>query len=258
MKPEHKMMTLLCKNLTKSFDGIHAVSGIDAVFEPGRITGLIGPNGAGKTTLFHLLTGFLKPDSGQIIYCNGEIQGLQPWQIAGMGIGRLFQDVRVFPKLSVLDNVRAAFREQQGENPLWALLKRTAIARTEKELTIRARGLLEFVGLLGAENALAEELSYGQQKLLSIARLLANEAQVLLLDEPASGVNPELLQTILKLIRRLAKEDSKVIVVIEHNMQVVKQIADTVYFMDEGRIISSGTPEEVLAHREVREAYIGL
>jgi len=252
------MTTLACKNLTKSFDGIRAVDGIDATFAPGQITGLIGPNGAGKTTLFHLLTGFLKPDSGRIIYRNREIHGLQPWQIAGLGIGRLFQDIRVFAKLSVLDNLLAAFRSQKGENPLWALLKRRAIARTEKDLAIRARGLLEFVGLGHYENALAEELSYGQQKLLAIARLLANEAQVLLLDEPASGVNPELLKSILDLIRRLAKEDSKIIVVIEHNMHVIKEIADTVYFMDEGKIISSGAPEEVLAHREVREAYIGL
>lgn len=252
------MVTLACKNVTKAFDGIHAVDGVDASFEAGKITALIGPNGAGKTTLFHLLTGFLKPDSGMILYKNREIQGLAPWQIAAMGIGRLFQDVRIFPRLTVLDNIRTAFRQQQGENPLWALLKRKAISRAEKEITEQANELLNFVGLTGYEDALAEELSFGQQKLLAIARLLANEAQVLLLDEPASGVHPELVKKLLALIRRLAQEDSKTIVVIEHNMNVVKEIAGVAYFMDHGRILSAGLPHEVLADQQVREAYIGL
>ncbi len=250
-------VTIECCNLTKTFGGLKAVDDVSVTFEAGKVTALIGPNGAGKTTLFHLISGFLRPDSGQIFYRGRRIDGLPPWRIAQMGIGRLFQDVRVFGKLSALDNVRVAFRKQSGENPLWTVVRRLKVNREEQTFTEEAKRLLQFVGLSELENALAEDLSYGQQKLLTIARLLAAGADVFLLDEPTAGVNPEMVRSLLSLIRRLA-EEGKTVVVIEHNMNVVMEIADWVFFMDEGQIIAFGLPEEVLGDRAVRTAYLGI
>jgi len=248
---------LECIEVTKSFGGLKAVDRVSVSFEPGKVTALIGPNGAGKTTLFHLISGALRPDSGQIFYRGVPISGLPPWRISQMGIGRLFQDVRVFGRLSVLDNVRVAFRNQKGENPLWAILRRPAVNREEQTFTEEARRWLAFVGLSELENTRAEDLSYGQQKLLAIARLLAGGADVFLLDEPTAGVNPETVRSLLVLIRRLA-ESGKIVVVIEHNMNVVMEVADWVFFMDEGQIIAFGLPEEVLGDRTIRAAYLGI
>ena len=251
-------ITLKCRNLTKVFEGIHAVSKINADFEAGKITALVGPNGAGKTTLFHLMTGFLRPDGGAIYYRGRRIDGLPPWRIAKMGIGRLFQDVRVFQKLSALDNVLVAFRDQPSENPLRAMVWNILGRRREAHLVDEARQCLDFVGLLDQEQTPAEDLSYGQQKLLSVARLLAMGSDVLLLDEPTAGVNPEMIRRLLELIQRLAYERGKTVVVIEHNMNVVLEIADWVYFIDGGQIIAFGFPQEVLSDPKVRAAYMGL
>jgi len=250
-------VTIECRNLTKTFDGIKAVDGVSLTFEAGKVTALIGPNGAGKTTLFHLISGALRPDTGEIRYQGRRIDGLSPWYIARMGIGRLFQDVRVFNKLTVLDNVRVAFRKQDGENPLWALVYWPWVLRQERELTKEARQWLAFVGLSDLEQAWAEDLSYGQQKLLALARLLAAGADVFLLDEPTAGVNPEMVRSLLRLIRHLA-EEGKTIVVIEHNINVVMEIADWVFFMDEGQIVAFGLSDEVLGDRTVRAAYLGV
>jgi len=252
------MVTLETIDLTKSFGGLRAVNEVDTTFEAGKISALIGPNGAGKTTLFHLITGVIKPDSGKILYNEKEIQGLSPWVIAQMGIGRLFQDVRVFPHLTVLENVLVAFKNQTGEQPLWSLLRRRRLKVEEKYFLEKAKYWLNFVGLSDHEGSLAEALSFGQQKLLSISRLLANNAEVLLLDEPTAGVNPEMAKKITTLIQQLATKENKTVVVIEHNMNVVLEIADWVFFMDEGRIEAFGLPRDVLADKEVREAYIGL
>lgn len=241
-------ITIECRNLTKTFGGLKAVDDVSVAFEAGKVTALIGPNGAGKTTLFHLISGALRPDSGEVWYRGRRIDGLPPWRIAQMGIGRLFQDVRVFGKLTVLDNVRVAFRKQSGENPLWAIVRRFRVNREEQALTQEARRWLAFVGLSESETTPAEDLSYGQQKLLAIARLLAAGADVFLLDEPMAGVNPETVCSLLMLIRRLS-EEGKTVVVIEHNMNVVMEIADWVFFMDEGQIVAFGLPDEVLGDR---------
>ena len=250
-------VTLECRNLVKTFGGVRAIDDLSVTFEAGRITALIGPNGAGKTTLFHLITGALRPDAGEILYRERRIDHLPPWRIAQLGIGRLFQDVRVFNKLTVLENVLVAFRGQSGENPLNSLLRRSAINRQERANVEEARRRLDFVGLGGLSAARGEDLSHGQQKLLALARLLAADADVFLLDEPTSGVNPEMVDTLLDLIRRLAGE-GKTVVVIEHNMDVVMEIANWVYFMDEGEIVAFGLPDEILGDREVRAAYLGL
>ena len=249
--------TLRCQGLTKQFGGLRAVDEIDVGFRSGQITALVGPNGAGKTTLFHLITGALRPDAGRIYYCQQRIDGLPPWQIARMGIGRLFQDVRVFNKLTVRDNVMVAFSDQRGENPLRILLQRALVAKDEREFAEQARYWLGYVGLDDQHALWAEELSYGEQKLLALARLLAFNANVLLLDEPTAGVNPNLTQRLLDLIEQLARQ-GRTVVVIEHNMNVVVEIADEVYFIDEGRIVAAGPPGEVLGNPEVRDAYLGL
>jgi ABC-type branched-subunit amino acid transport system ATPase component len=249
--------TVQCLELTKSFGGVKAVDRLSVSFEPGRVTALVGPNGAGKTTLFHLISGSLRPDAGEIQYCSRRIDRLKPWQIARIGVGRLFQDVRVFNKISVLDNVRVAFSRQQGENPLWALIARHRVNQQEVDLLVEARKWLEFVGLGGLENVTAESLSYGQQKLLAVARLLAAGADVFLLDEPTAGVNQVMVRSLLTLVQELAAE-GKTIVIIEHNMNVVAEVADWVFFMDEGRIVAFGQPEEVLADPEIRLTYLGF
>lgn len=251
------MTVLELKNLSKSFDGIRAVNNISIGFEKGKVTGLIGPNGAGKTTVFHLITGFLKPDSGEIFYRNRRIDGLKPWQISRMGIGRLFQDVRVFEKMTVLDNVLTAFPGQEGENPLVSVFKIRKVAEGEKERRKRALHWLRCVGLSGYEHTYAENLSYGQQKLLSIARLLASDADTLLLDEPTSGISPRMVPSLLSLIRKLALEEKKAVVLIEHDMTVISKVSDFVYFMAEGKIVFSGFPQDVLNNSEVRKAYVG-
>lgn len=250
---------LRCRDLQKSFGGVRALDlpGEVPVFEPGRVTALLGSNGAGKTTLFHLLTGQLKPDAGEVRLGEKRIDGLAPWQIARLGVGRLFQDVRTFEKLTALENVLVAFPRQKGENPLRSILTRREVNRQETGHSEEARRLLEFVGLSDQSGARAESLSYGQQKLLAIALLLAADAKVLLLDEPAAGVDPAMIEILQALIRRLADE-AHTVVLVEHNMEVVEALADHVYFLHEGRLIAQGTPGEVLADPQIRAAYLGL
>jgi len=248
---------LTLENLSNSFDGLKAVDGVSLSFGAGRVTSLIGPNGAGKTTIFNLITGFLRPDEGTISYHGNRLDGLPPWRIAQCGIGRLFQDVRVFERLSAMDNILAAGRRQPGENPLASIFSRKKLLEAEKKNREKARKWLQYVGLAEQERAYAEDLSYGQQKLLALARLLNNEAETLLLDEPTAGVQQQMVQSLLDLIRRLA-EEGKTVVVIEHNMTVVMEVSDWVFFLDEGKLVSFGLPDDVLGDPEVRKAYIGI
>lgn len=250
-------MALELQEITKTFGGVLAVDDVSLTVSEGKITSLIGPNGAGKTTMFNLISGFLKPDKGAIYYNNHHrIDGLPPWKIAKLGIGRLFQDVRVFDRLSVLDNVLLA-ENNPGENPFFSLFQRQKMRRLEKENIKEAERRLEFVGLSDMRYTFAENLSYGQQKLLAIARLLAGGFDLLLLDEPTAGVNPAMVKPILGLIRRLSNE-GKTVVVIEHNMTVVLEISDWVYFFDLGKVVSFGLPDDVLGNVTVRKAYLGI
>lgn len=250
------MSILELDNVRKSFDGICAVDDMSLGFESGKITCLIGPNGAGKTTLFNLITGFLRPETGAIRYRGRDITNLSPWRIAGLGIGRLFQDVHIFRRLSAIDNVMAAFKDQAAENALLAMLAPWRTIKVERALQEQCQSLLGAVGLNGMDHTLAEDLSYGQQKLLSLARLLALDADVLLLDEPTAGVSPPRVKELLELIRRLAAS-GKTVVVIEHNMNVVVEIADWVFFLDQGRVTSFGKASDVLSDPDVRATYLG-
>ena len=251
-------ITLKCVDLTKAFGGIHALDHVNFNFKKGKITALVGPNGAGKTTLFHLITGMIRPDRGEIIYRNKRINNLPSWKIAKLGIGRLFQDVRIFSGLSSIENILLSCQDQFSENPLRSLLWKIFDRKKEKHLINEARTWLDFVGLKEHDKTQAENLSYGQQKLLAIARLLAMGSDILLLDEPTSGVHPEMIKRLLEIIRKLAYDKGKTVVVIEHNISVVIEVADWMFFMDEGKIEASGFPEEVLSNPEVRAAYIGL
>jgi ABC-type branched-subunit amino acid transport system ATPase component len=242
--------------VTKQFDGVVAVDDLSLAIEPGRITGLIGPNGAGKTTLFNLISGFLRPDHGAIALAARRIDHLPPWDIARLGVGRLFQDVRVFDKLSVLDNVRVASGGQPGENPLWALVAWRRVRQAEGTATATAKRWLDFVGL--AQNGLrwAQDLSYGEQKLLAIARVLASDASLLLLDEPTAGIHPHLADKVLDCIRDL-RAQGRTILIIEHDLQVIADLCDEVCLLDRGRLLLRGVPSEILGDSEARRVYVG-
>ena len=251
------MMALELVGIAKAFGGVQAVTDVSFRCEPGRITALVGPNGAGKTTLFNLISGLLLPDAGTISYRGKRIDGLPPWAVARHGIGRLFQDVRVFGRMSVLDNVRAAFPDQLGERVWNTVLRRRRVREQEHAITARAMELLEAVGVAEGAALLSGNLSFGQQKLVALARLLAADAQVLLLDEPTAGVAPHLVERLLATISTIASA-GKAILLIEHDMRVVAKTADHVYFMDKGRVISAGIPGEVLEDPGVRAAYLGV
>jgi len=242
------------KGLTKTFDGVQALDGVSLEFPSRGITAIIGPNGAGKTTLLNVLTGFIRPDAGRCFVGARDITRLPPHRIARLGIARTFQDLRLILQVSVLDNVMLARPRQRGEN-LFPALFRFGVAAEEAGNHEEAMRLLRFVGLGEKVGELAGELSYGQQKLLTLACCLATEAQILLLDEPVAGVHPEMAARILDLLRQL-REDGKLITFIEHDISAVRQAADLVIVMDDGKVIAQGRPSEVLEQPEIMEAYL--
>jgi ABC-type branched-subunit amino acid transport system ATPase component len=248
------MESFRCQGLSKSFDGVHAVADLDLVFPSSEITSIIGPNGAGKTTLFNLLTGFLRPEAGQCFLGRHEITRLAPDRIARLGVARTFQDLRLILQEPALDNVMLARPHQRGETLIGALL-RIGVAKEEAQNRVKAMSLLRFVGLEDKTNDLAGELSYGQQKLLTLACCLATEARILLLDEPVAGVHPDMAEKILDLMRKL-RDDGKLIVFIEHDISAVRDVADHVIVMDHGRVRAQGQPEQVLERPEIMEAYL--
>lgn len=245
---------LRLENITKSFDGLKAIDNLDLNIEAGKISAIIGPNGAGKTTLFNLICGYSYPDTGRIIYKDRDITMINPWERASSGIGRLFQDIRVFKKLTLLENLMVTFNDG-SENPLRAIFgRRNGREREKIEIAMK---WLEFVKLANMKDRLAENLSWGQQKLLCLARLLCGDFEFLLIDEPVSGVNPEMADIILEKIKEL-KGLGKTIIAVEHDMVAVEKISDYIYFMESGKIVASGLPEEILNNREVMGTYIGI
>jgi branched-chain amino acid transport system ATP-binding protein len=240
--------------LTKSFNGIKALQNVTLSIDEGKVTSLIGPNGSGKTTLFNVLSGFLRADAGEILFNGRKLTSLQPWQIARLGMGRTFQELRLFRTLTVQENVLLGMKNQRGENVLNALFKFSAKSAEHKDDIRRADACLDFVELNAHRNQLAEILSYGQKKLLSIASCLAGDPQVLLLDEPVAGLYPKMRCRIENLLRRLVVEKQVTLFIIEHDRDFAFRISDTVVYLKGGKIEAQGSPDSIRRNRDIQEA----
>jgi branched-chain amino acid transport system permease protein len=242
--------------VTKHFGGITAAEDLHIELRKGTITALVGPNGAGKTTVFNLLTGFIPPDAGSVKLNGVELVGLTPDRVARMGLVRSFQDVRLFHRITVLENVTLAVQHQYGENLGRLFFQPRAVSSRDKDARDRAMDSLKFVGMAAFADVPAAALSYGQSKLVSLARVLATDAAVLLLDEPASGIDTKWVDTMLDLVEAV-RDQGRTVCIVEHNLHVVGQLADHTYFMELGRITAEGTIDELTNAPRLAEAYFG-
>jgi len=248
---------LTVKDVHKSFGGLKALNGVSLEVERGSITGLIGPNGSGKTTLFNVISGFYPKDKGEIYFKGRRIDGLPPHKIAKMGLCRTFQISQIPQRMTVLENMLLAPQGQLGEGVLSALFRYRRVAQQERAYLEKALSLLELVGLFDWRNEYSGNLSGGQKKLLSLARVLMADPDLILLDEPTAGVNPTLIRSLLEVIERLRDEEGKTFLVIEHNMRVISSICNKVYVLNFGEVIAEGTPEEIQRSERVLQAYLG-
>jgi len=248
---------LSIKNLSKHFGSLKALDGVSLEVEGDSIVGLIGPNGSGKTTLFNVVSGFYEKDSGEIYFNGDRIDGLSPNKIARKGLCRTFQVSKAPEKLTVLENMLLAAKNQVGEGPFSALFRRHRVNKTEKANLNRAMELLEMLQLSGLRNDYAGDLSGGQKKLLSLGRIFMLEPDMILLDEPTAGVNPTLRVQLMEAIKKLQKLEKKAFFIIEHSMKVISSICDKVYVLNFGQKIAKGTPEEIQKNEQVLEAYLG-
>ncbi|MBD2774961.1 ABC transporter ATP-binding protein [Iningainema tapete] len=247
---------LAASGLCKSFGGIKAVDNASIQVASRSITGLIGPNGAGKTTLFNLLSNFIRSDKGKVVFDGEQIQHLQPYQIAQQGLVRTFQVARALSRLTVLDNMLLAAQKQIGENFWRVQFQQKQIAQEENQLEQRALSVLESVGLAHKAHDYAGGLSGGQRKLLEMGRALMTNPKLILLDEPAAGVNPRLIDEICSRILAWNRE-GMTFLIIEHNMDVIMSLCDHVWVLAEGSNLADGTPEQIQTNTKVLEAYLG-
>ncbi len=250
-------MLLDVRNLTKRFGGLVAVNDVTLGIAEGSISAIIGPNGAGKTTLFNLLTGIYKPDSGSITFMGKSLVGARPDQVNAAGMARTFQSIRLFPNMTVLENVMVGMHTRLNLSLIGTLLRLPSFNAQEQRVRQRATELIRFVGLAGKGDEISRNLPYGDQRRVEVARALASNPKLVLLDEPTAGMNPNESEEAMRLFRRVRDELGVTVVLIEHDMKVVMGISEHITVLDYGQKIAEGTPDEIRANPRVIEAYLG-